>query len=245
MAAILGMACTIMACGTTDPADNDPNVLAGETELEITEPGQRWGGSGSSGSWYSGESLRDSVIVKSRSGGIVTFDFNLTFDTTFTKSLDTMLGTSILPETTKKSILTTYLERYGATLDTTDKSRMKIHAEPRFKVTSDGIQDFLTSGDNLSRPFTIIKYSMKVGDSWTFTRDDGVVVSRKVIHHSSVEDYDVGFWSLKVFKTEQTQQDPLVPRIVWVTNHKFGLVGVHFFTVDNREIRVTVWPPTL
>jgi hypothetical protein len=244
-------ALTMSACGLVegdDPADTDPNSpVGGETVLEDTEPGSRHSAYPELDEWLPDEfTPRDSIIVKSRNNGVVVMDVNVMFDTNFTLRLDTLLGTTPLPNDAKKAIIDSYLAQYGATLDTTDKNNMVIHAEPKFRVTSQGIQDFVNSRGDESKPFTIIKYDMKVGDTWSFKRSDGTVVTRKVVHHSTVDDYEVIWWRLKVFKTEQTQtNDPLLSKIVWVTNHKYGLVGIHIFDKDGREIPITIAPPSL
>jgi len=241
----------IAGCGlvdSDDPASADPNSpVGGNTILEDTEPGARHSAYPDLGAWLADElTPRDSVYVKSRNNGVVVMDVNVMFDTNFTKKLDTVLGTSPLPDNAKKAIIDAYLAQYGATLDTTDKNNMVIHAEPKFRVSSEGIQDFVNSQGDETKPFTIIKYNMKVGDTWSFKRPDGTVVTRKVVHHSTDNDYEVIFWRLKVFKTEQTQtNDPLLSKIVWVTNHKYGLVGIHIFDKEGKEIPITIAPPSL
>ncbi|MBK7033369.1 MAG: hypothetical protein IPH49_08910 [Ignavibacteria bacterium] len=144
----------IGSCGLTesDPADpNDP--VGGNTELEDTKPGARHSAYPDLGDWLPYDMVpRDSIIIKSRNNGVVVVDFNVTFDTAFTLRLDTMLGTTILPDNAKKSLIDTYLAQYGATLDTTNKDRMIIHAEPKFRVTSEGIQDFVASKEMNPNP---------------------------------------------------------------------------------------------
>lgn len=245
----LVMSALIGSCGLleSDPADDPNSPVGGNTELEDTKPGGRHSAYPDLGDWIPYDLIpRDSVIIKSRNGGVVTVDFNVTFDTAFTKKLDTLLGTQGLPNDAKLQILDAYLAQYGATIDTSNKNRMIIHAEPKFRVSSEGIQDFVASKGDESKPFTIIKYNMNVGDTWSFTRSDGVKVTRKVTYHSTTDDYEVVFWRLKVFKTEQVQEnDPLLSKIVWVTNHKYGLVGVHIFDKTGKEIPIKVAPPSL
>mgnify|MGYP001627146471 CR=1 FL=1 len=247
--ALLIIAALIASCSSgNDPAGDDFNTpVGGNTVLEDTEPGARYSAYPDlSGLFPDGIEPRDSVSIKSRSNGVVTVDFNVIFDTNFTLRLDTVLGTSSLPDQAKKAILDAYLAQYGASLDTTDKNRMVIHAEPKFRVSSEGIQDFVNSNGDESKPFTIIKYNMNVGDTWTFKRADGSTVTRKVVYHSTTDDYEVIWWRLKVFKTEQTQtNDPLLSKIVWVTNHKYGLVGIHIFDKEGKEIPIKVAPPSL
>ncbi|MBN8573221.1 MAG: hypothetical protein J0M05_04860 [Candidatus Kapabacteria bacterium] len=82
----------------------------------------------------------------------------------------------------------------------------------------------------MSKPFTLVKYSAIVGDKYEFTDNDNVKITRQVVYKSTTDDYDIVFWKIKVLKVEETKDDPIVEKIVYVANHKFGLVGVmvHF-----------------
>ncbi len=229
-----------------DDADG-PNELGGDPNLEMTQVGQRFDAFVDLYDWIpDGYNWQDSIIVTKNDNGIVTMDVNISFDAGVLNHLDTVFGTQNLPLEAKLAVIDGLLEKYGATIDTTTPGTIKLHAEPKFKITKDGIQEFVSGGGNVNKPFTIIKYNANVGDTWTFKRDDGTTVRRTVIHHSTTEDYEVGFWSLKVFKTESVpENDPLFDKIIFVTNHKFGTVGAHLFTKDGKEIRFGVWPPTL
>lgn len=247
---IASLRCCLVAClvfgaiACSDNTDSPMSVndkLTGETDLSFTKPGYSFVTFFNLSEWFPNqdESVRDTVTVLENVNGDVTLDFRLTIDTNFTLALDTMLGTTALSTEMKRAIIDTYLGRYGATLDTTDKDNMRITARPQLRVTSEGIQDYISSRGNTSQPFTIIRYSMKVGDSWSFVTPEGTTLSRRVVHHSSEEDYWVGFLGLKVFKTEETTpDDPLVEKIVWVTNHKFGLVGIHLHLKNGKEVPI-------
>lgn len=231
----------------SDDDTEGPNELGGDPNLEMTEVGQKFDAFVDLYDWIpDGYNWQDSIIVTKNDKGIVTMDVNISFDAGVLNHLDTVFGTQNLPLEAKLAVIDALLDKYGATIDTSTPGTIKLHAEPRFKITNEGIQEFVSGGNNVNKPFTIIKYNAKVGDTWTFKRDDGVTVRRTVIHHSTTEDYEVGFWSLKVFKTESVpDNDPLFSKIIFVTNHKFGTVGAHLFTKDGKEIRFGVWPPTL
>ena len=117
--------------------------------------------------------------------------------------------------------------------------------EAKLKVTAEGIQEFVSSKGDLSKPFTIVKYNANVGDKYEFTNSDGVKITRTVTYKSTTDDYQVGFWYLKVIKVEETREDPLTEKITYITNHKFGLVGVLLEPKAGKDIRVSVFPPTL
>lgn len=189
--------------------------------------------------------LKDSIVITANDGGIVTMRGIVGFDSAWVRGLEAELGISALPIPSKRAILETYMQRFGAVLDSTDKQAMTMRVDAKLKVTSEGMQEFVSSNGDLSRPFTIVKYDMNVGDSWDFTDADGVKITRTVVSKSTTDDYEVGFWYLKVIKIEETREDPLMEKITYVTNHKFGLVGVHMQTKTGKEIKTLVFPPTL
>lgn len=189
--------------------------------------------------------IKDSVIVVKNDNGNVTWFVRFTVDTNMTLALDTLLGTQSLPDQTKKQILDTYLKNYNVVLDTTDKNAITLTTTLKGRVTADGIQEFMTSASE-SKPFTIIRYNAAVGDKYEMTRaSDGSKITRTVVHHSTDNDYPIGFWNIKVFKTEEVSNDPLVSKITYITNHKFGLVGIELQMRDGTKREITVWPPNL
>ena len=223
------------------------NEIDGETDLALTEVGNEFPVSLSSETFVPGLSgLEDSVVIIGRDGdGIVTVSARVEFDSLFVEALDSVLGTSALPDDLKRTMLDTYLDRYGATIDTTDKEAMTAEVVGKMKVTSEGIQEFLNSGGDLSRPFTIVKYDASVGDTWSFTTDDGRKITRTVTYRSSSDDYPVAFWLLKVIKVEETSEDPVVEKVTYYANHKFGLVGVEVLTKSGENLEIGILPPTL
>ena len=236
----------LWACACSeDPAG--PNDIGGETDLDLTEVGNTFPVNLSTESFIPGiDQLQDSIVITGRDGGIVSVHARFTFDSVFVEGLDSALGTSGLPEAAKRAILDVYLDRYGATLDTTDREAMTLEVDGKLKVTSEGIQEFISSDGDLSRPFTIVKYDAEVGDTWNFTDSEGVVITRSVTYRSQTDDYPVAFWMLKIIKVEETrEEDPLIERITYYTNHKYGLVGMEILTKNGRTIEVGILPPTL
>lgn len=236
----------ITGCGLLDPEPEGPNVLGGNPDLEMTEVGKTWDASPDLSDVFPGKEygLKDSVVVKARSNGIVTMDVNLRFDTQLLNDMDTLAGTHVLPLEARLAVLDALAKRFGATIDTTESGVIRIHAEPKFKVTSDGIQEFVSAKGNTNKPFTIIKYNMNVGDSWSFTDEDGVKTTRTVTYKSTDDDYPVYFWMIKVFKTESvTENDPVLERITYITNHKYGPVGALVRLKNGKEFTIGVYSP--
>ena len=117
------------------------------------------GGAERAGGYNPGlDRMKDSVVITRNDNGIVTTHVQIGFDSLFVVGLDSALGISAYPQSVKRAILDTYLKRYGATIDTADKQAMKASFDLKMKVTSEGIQEFVNSKGDLSKPFTIVKY---------------------------------------------------------------------------------------
>lgn len=245
LTAILAITLTWTACDEDDPTG--PNDLGGDPNLELTRVGQEFPISlytpGSSSSLLDG--LEDSSVIIANDNGIVTVRSIMTFDTAFVRGLEQEIGIAALSNDMRHAILEEYVERFGAVLDTTDKTRMTARVDAKLKVTSEGIQEFVNSRGDLTKPFTIVKYNANVGDTYQFTTSDGVKITRTVTYKSTDDDYDIGFWRIKVIKVEETSDDPLAQKITYFANHKFGLVGVDMDAKNGKKLHVTVWPPTL
>ncbi len=115
----------------------------------------------------------------------------------------------------------------------------------KMKITSEGIQEFVSSNNDLSRPYTIIKYAANVGDKYEFTNSEGIKVTRTVTSKSTTDDYPVGFYLIKVSKIEETKEDVFVDKVTYITNHKFGLVGVIIKTKNGKTMQLGLIPPNM
>jgi hypothetical protein len=229
-----------------DDTPTGPNDLGGDTNLELTRVGNEFSVYLDAESYPPAfDRMKDSVVITRNDNGIVTTHAQIRFDSLFVVALDSALGTSALPYAAKLAIVDTYVKKYGATLDTTDKQAMKIAFDLKMKVTSDGIQEFVTSKGDQSRPYTIVKYGAAVGDKYEFTNNEGVKITRTVTYKSTTDDYGIGFWMIKIIKVEETKEDPLVEKVTYYTNHKFGLVGIVMRTKTGKELKLGIFPPTL
>jgi hypothetical protein len=238
------------SCDLLESDSEEPNELGGNGTIELTQPGNDWG---ISMNWEdfgpAFQGVEEDIKVTSRdNNGVCTFEATFTFDTVATLALDTMLGTQDLPDDAKRMILDAALAKYGATIDTSDKDNMTLRAVVKAKVTDKGIQEFINSQGDLSKPFTIVKYDASVGDKYEFTRTDGTKLRRTVMSKSTDDDYQVGFWLLKVIKVKEEtvgSEDPLLDELWYITNHKYGLVGLEGRLKDGNPLRIVVFPPTL
>jgi hypothetical protein len=188
-------------------------------------------------------------VVKENNNGIVTSVGKFRTDTAFTHKLDTVLGTATLPPQFKEAIRNRLIKAFNVKIDSSDKNNIKMEFEIKSKVTSEGIQDFAHSNGNTSKPFTLVKYSAKVGDKYEFTDDDGNKFVREVTYRSTTDDYDLIFWRIKVIKVEETVVEgpykDIFGKITYYTNHKFGLVGVEWTTYEGKVLGFMIWPPNL
>ncbi len=233
----------------SDPEEG-PNDLSGNGSIELTEVGNDWGVSFNWDSFGPAfQNVQEDIKVTARTpDGVCTFEATFTFDTVATLALDTLLGTHTLPTEAKRMVLDAMLAKYGASIDTTDKDSMKLHAVIKAKITDKGIQEYINSGGDLKKPFTIVKYDASVNDVYEFTRTDGTKLRRTVMSKSTTDDFPVGFWYLKVIKVKETTvsgDNPLLDELWYITNHKFGLVGLEGRLKDGKPLKITVFPPTL
>jgi hypothetical protein len=103
----------------------------------------------------------------------------------------------------------------------------------KVKVTKEGIESKIPSF-----PGIIVKYDSKVGDKYSVS--DGV--EREVISKSDVDEYPYGFYLIKVMKVEESPSViPGVSKMVYVANHKFGIVGLEVTFSDNTTANFTIW----
>lgn len=245
---ILAMAFLVGLIGLNSCSDDnstDPNVLGGDTEIPITEVGSEFGvyiemegdNKGVLGN------IRDEVKVSKRENGVTTISCKFVIDEESLKYIDTLMGTQELSEEVKRQIVDAYLDRFDANLDTTDKQNITITTEVLGKVTTEGIQDYLYSKGNTEKPFTLVKYNANVGDKYTFTDEEGNTFTREVVSKSTEDDYEIGFLRIKVIKIEETQpNDPMISKIIYYANHKFGLVGVEIEMKNGLKPKSTIIP---
>lgn len=221
-----------------------PNEIGGETNLDLTKVGGEFSANVSTDTWNPAfDHLKDTAITTKNDNGTITVHVRAGFDSVFIAALDSIMGTQALPKEIRTTLIDKYLHKFGATIDTTNKQKMHIEFDIKMKVTSEGIQEYMSSGGDLSRPYTIVKYSANVGDKYEFTDEDGIKVTRTVVSKSTTDDYYMGFWMIKVMKIEQTKEDPVIDKITYITNHKFGLVGVILQTKNGKTLKLGIIPP--
>ncbi len=103
----------------------------------------------------------------------------------------------------------------------------------KFKITTEGIESVEGTGDGV-----IVKYDAKVGDSYPI---QSMGHSRKVVYRSTDDDYDYGFFYIKVVKVEVDSKMPGVDKITYWANHKFGIVAIDFQFDDGTSAKFPVY----
>ncbi len=114
------------------------------------------------------------------------------------------------------------------------------------KVTSNGISDYVYSGGDKNKPFTLVKFDAKVGDKWEFNIGDKKVV-REVVKKSTTDDTPYGFMYVKTIDVEETipegivlkSSESQVSKILWKFNHKFGFISATVTKRDGTTVEVS------
>jgi hypothetical protein len=105
----------------------------------------------------------------------------------------------------------------------------------QFKSTTEGIEAI----SGLS-PGVLVKYDSKVGDTYPLKLGG----EREVVSKSTEDDYNYGFWLIKVMKIEEHPNKMGIQKITYWANHKFGLVGIEFTFDDGSTAKYPVYNST-
>jgi hypothetical protein len=115
------------------------------------------------------------------------------------------------------------------------------------KVTKTKIEDYVYSGGDEKKGFTLVDFDAAVGTKWEY-KVGTETVTREVTYKSTDDDYMV--WGLglmiKVTQVEETIPEGLTvmgypagaKKILWTFNHKFGWIGAEVTKTDNSVVYV-------
>ncbi|MFP4544880.1 MAG: hypothetical protein ACLFQU_11660 [Candidatus Kapaibacterium sp.] len=200
------------ACSDDDPLG--PNEIGGDTNIDLTQVGEE---STVYISIDDGQDVSATMTVLSRENGIVRYKLEADID----ELEDYEIFKDMLPEG--------FVSEDG-----------KVTTEMKFKITSEGIQDYF-QGD---KPWTIVKYNAKVGDEYTITTPEGNTLSRRVTEKTGVDDWPIGFMNIKTIKIEQDMPagDDYPQKVIYRANHKFGIVYMETILKDGTSIKVDILP---
>ncbi len=195
--------------------NNGPNDLGGETDIPLTQVGNESSvyltiGTG-------GSSVNGTMTVKKNEDGVVTYE--LIAD--LTGNPDSALIATLVPAEYKDS-------------------QGRIVGEFKFKITSEGIQDYFQS----DKPWTIVKYDDEVGDSYSITTVNGDVLTRTVVEKTGLDEWPLGFFNIKTIAVEQQvpESDELLEKITYRANHRFGLVYIKADLKNGQTVEADIVP---
>ncbi|MBM2814462.1 MAG: hypothetical protein HW421_1224 [Ignavibacteria bacterium] len=197
-----------VASCSVDSSNEDPNTLGGSTDVALAKVGNVF---------------TPSITVAGRA---VNFDGSLkvTNNDNGIVTVKAIVNTAKL-STDLKDIIDLFPAKYK-------DSAGNINSDIKFKVTSEGIQDFLNPDD---KPHTIAKYNCSVGDKYVLTRSDGKTITREITAKSSTDEFPYGMLLLKTITTERNTSLPGVKKVIYKTNHKYGLVFVQLVMEDGSN----------
>ena len=110
-----------------------------------------------------------------------------------------------------------------------------LNVQFKLKITSDGMQNYFIDG----KPWTV-KYADPQGTNYTVTRNNGQTLTATVTEKTGVDDWPYSFWLIKTSKIEYTApaEDPVVSKVTFRVNHKYGLVYVKVEGKNGKVIEI-------
>lgn len=202
--------------------DDSSQKLGGNTNLEENQVGKV-----SSTVVYVGSQQigKGKLKVTDHKDGVVTLDFNAAVSNETFKKTDELCKLFFREE---------YEKRRASIMG----ENGEIHGTFQFKNTSEGV-GFIRDDGKL---FVIMRYDVKVGDKWSFTQGCGQKVACEVVHKSQDNDFHWGLMNIKVVKVESTSPGwPGVNKVVYIGNHKFGLIGAELHMEDGSVMDIKKW----
>ncbi|MCO5252171.1 MAG: fibrobacter succinogenes major paralogous domain-containing protein [Candidatus Kapabacteria bacterium] len=237
--ALIGLFACDESSGPDKNGGNGVIDIGGETELDLTKPGNEFKVIIEKGS-PEFEKIKRSIKITSNNQGIVTTEgiAEISVEDFMT------LKSKYMPDIISDNEIFDYATKRGITFDTNSTEGFKVGHDLKLKITSEGIQDFYLSKGDLSKPNTLVKYSSKVGDVYAFTCDEGIYRERRVVHKSSVPDWETNMGKLKTIRVEENLKDFLIAeKVTFVFNEEYGLVGGILLLLDGEEIIINLFPP--
>ena len=114
----------------------------------------------------------------------------------------------------------------------------KFTADLKFKFTDKGIVDY---NHREGYGWTAVNYSDGVGKTYAFKDADGDKYERSVTQKSTDDDYPYGFFYIKTITVEEPSRSPLIRKVVYKFNHRFGPVNVRLELADGHAFESKVY----
>ena len=204
---------SMIACDALE-SEEDPNELGGETNIPLNQVGNTFYGSLQVNGAY--VSVDQTMEITSSSNGVI----NLKVSANIAQAPELAGIYDLIPAEFKGE---------NGTID----------ANLKFKITSEGIQDFINPD---KKAHTIVKYSDGVGAKYSISLSDGKTVTRTVTAKSDQDDFEYGFYLIKTMTIEQNSINPGIKKYIIRTNHKFGLVYAEAILEDGSSVSLLLFP---
>lgn len=206
--------------------ESGPNVLGGDTNILLTQKD-------SVTDLYftvnGGSSLPGATIkVLSNDNGMVTYGATIDLNA-YPDSVVNNLVT-IVPQ------LITYYNPKDLTWTLSPSGVLNVQF--KLKITSEGMQNYFVDG----QPWTV-KYADGLGTDYTVTRTNGEVLTATITEKTGLDDWPYSFWNIKTSKVEYNApaSDPVLDKVTFRVNHKFGLVYLKAEGKDGRVLEMDLF----
>ena len=189
---ILLFSMLLYSCGANDPESPDANILKGDTNIPLGEVGN----TGYTVIEMNGKYGRiDGIEITKNDNGVATVHVNA--------DISNIVGLKNISDLVS-TVYPTFINDDG-----------KINTDLKYKITSEGIQDF----NNIDgKPHTLVKYDCKVGDTYTLKLSNGQTITRKVVAKSDKDDFQWGMLDIKTITVEQNAVVPGIKKYIFRTN---------------------------
>lgn len=207
--------------------ESGPDELGGNTNIALTEVDSSSYVSGT----YNGQSFSNSSLtVKSNKDGIVTYVAKIDISQ-FSNELKLKALNSI------SQLMEFYnFDTTGGVFALNDN---ELTFEFKLKVTSEGYLDYFMEG----KPWVVGRYADGVGTKYSIKNSKGETLTREVTEKTGKDEWPLGFLLIKTSKIEQQApaDDPVIDKVIYRINHKFGLVYVEYQLKDGTSLKLNVW----
>jgi hypothetical protein len=178
---------------------------------------------------YEGENLGSSTIkVKANNDGVVTYEG--VFD---------LSGLSPANKIKAATVLTQLKDFYelDPAVEITPDQKLKFNFD--LKITSEGYLDYFVEG----KPWVMVKYDDGVGTTYSIKTSKGETLTRTITEKTGVDEWPLGFFLIKTTKVEQEApaDDPVIDRVIYRVNHRFGLVYLEYILKDGTTLKLDIF----
>ncbi len=212
---LTGMSLLLVTLTSINGCDNDDIkknlTIGGTTDYAENQVGS------TSKLLLSGENKEAQLKVIDNQGGVITVEATFTIPAEYKTTIEN-LGETFYGSKTK------FIDNQG-----------KFKTSFKVMNSSEGIAFY----DPKDRQVVAMKYDAKVGEKWSFDKANGEKIDFNVSYKSETDDYSYSFFNIKVVKVEQIFHEPGITKIVYIGNHKFGLVGIEFHLEDGTVIKTS------